>query len=281
MRLFRRNDSGSKVLIEDNMYLPHLDCERNVWIYLPPNYNDNKKLRFPVLYMNDGQNLFDDSGSGSWELDARLDEYYADTGLTQIIVGIDNGCEERMAEYLPWDKGAAYAMDWRETIYPFICSKFRVSLHRDLTAFGGSSLGATILLEFIANHQDLIRSYTFFSPAVEVEYEKTMEMVEQLSFDQHCKLYFDIGTGESTSQECEELDDCGFVERATAMAQRMKEKSGMPSVLVLDKLNIEHSEDAWTTRFLMAVDWLKNESNFYSGEEELTEIIIEDEPYFD
>ncbi|MFA6075823.1 MAG: alpha/beta hydrolase-fold protein [Negativicutes bacterium] len=162
MKLFKKNNSGSKVLIEENLFLPHLGCKRNIWIYLPPNYYTNKKLRFPVMYMNDGQNLFDDSGIGNWKLDERLDEYYTETGRTQIIVGIDNGGEERLDEYLPWKKGRAYALDWRETIYPFICRNFRVSLQRERTGFGGSSLGATILLEFIANHQDLIRSFTFF-----------------------------------------------------------------------------------------------------------------------
>ncbi|MFA6075822.1 MAG: hypothetical protein WCV63_09810 [Negativicutes bacterium] len=106
-------------------------------------------------------------------------------------------------------------------------------------------------------------------------------MVEQLKFPKPCKLYFDFGTGEGSSQECEELDDDGFVRRAEKLAQLMKKKSGMPSVLVLDTVNTAHSEAAWNTRFLMAVDWLKNESNFYTGEEELTEIIIEDEQFFD
>lgn len=79
------------------------DISHKVWLYLPPNYNDSEDS-YPVIYMHDAQNLFDDATSyaGEWQIDETLNELYKTTGKSFIVVGVENGGEKRIEEYTPW-----------------------------------------------------------------------------------------------------------------------------------------------------------------------------------
>ena len=79
--------------------IPQLDRERKIRVYLPPNYNDSNS-NYPVLYMHDGQNLFDTKTSyaGEWDVDETLNSLFYETGFQMIVVGIDNGGEKRLDE---------------------------------------------------------------------------------------------------------------------------------------------------------------------------------------
>ena len=253
----------------ENFYLPMLNRTRKLWIYLPPSYYNSKKDRFSTIYINDGQNLFEDCGNGCWEVAKKLDEYFAITGKGCIAVGIDNGEELRADEYLPWLDGEYYANDWRNAIYPYINEHYRTRPSRKYTGFLGSSLGATILLEFLANHQDLIGKYGFFSLAVEVDYDETMEMAENIEFDDYCRLYFDIGETEGSSQGEEEIDDEEFIYRTNEIVTILKENSHLPALFVLDTNHSDHAESSWEARLLLALNWLQDDSGFGDDQEEL------------
>ena len=84
--------------------IPKLERQRTVRLYLPPSYGQGDK-RYPVIYMHDGQNLFDDATSyaGEWGVDETLDQMAAKQGFEAIVIGIDNGAEKRMNELNPWD----------------------------------------------------------------------------------------------------------------------------------------------------------------------------------
>jgi len=90
-------------ILSDSFYLPQLDRYRRIWLYLPPDYG-NTNYSYPVLYMHDGQNVFDahTSFSGEWQVDETLNALHAngDTGI--IVVAIDNGQNFRIEEYTPW-----------------------------------------------------------------------------------------------------------------------------------------------------------------------------------
>ena len=87
--------AGPGVRVLEPMTIPGLDRERTIRLYLPPGYDASTK-RYPVLYMHDGQNLFDDATSyvGEWGVDEALDALAAE-GLELIVVGIDHGGEKR------------------------------------------------------------------------------------------------------------------------------------------------------------------------------------------
>ena len=103
-------------IIDTAFYMPQLNRYRRVWIYLPESYADTKR-KYPVLYMHDGQNVFDEatSFSGEWGVDETLDSMSDEIEET-IVVAIDNGGEHRLNEYAPYDtvlkneKGAMFSV---------------------------------------------------------------------------------------------------------------------------------------------------------------------------
>ncbi len=91
------------ILMDDDFEMPQLGRTRKIWLYLPPDYNTSG-LDYPVLYMQDGQNLFDDSTSfaGEWEVDETLNTLHGQGLQVPIVVGVENGGEDRIGEYTPW-----------------------------------------------------------------------------------------------------------------------------------------------------------------------------------
>lgn len=139
-------------IISENFEMPQLERNRRIWIYLPPDYETSKK-KYPVMYMHDGQNLFDDKTSyiGEWQVDESLDKLFAAGESTGIIVGIDNGGEKRIEELSPFKNekygggnGENYMKFIVETLKPYIDKHYRTKSCRKHTALGGSSLGALI-----------------------------------------------------------------------------------------------------------------------------------------
>jgi predicted alpha/beta superfamily hydrolase len=137
---------------------PQLGNSRQLRIYLPPSYEENKAKRYPVLYMHDGQNLFDAKTAAygvEWGIDETLNRLVA-TGVMEevIVVGIDN-TPDRIPEYTPCcdpkhggGKLPAYQAFIVDTVKPYIDQKLRTLPGREHTAIMGSSLGgiASVLI---------------------------------------------------------------------------------------------------------------------------------------
>lgn len=133
---------------------------RNILVYLPPNYEQETR-DYPVLYMHDGQNIFDDltSYAGEWGVDESA-EGLAARGLKCIIVGIPNGREARLDEYGPWEderlrqhsaagqggRALEYLAFLLGNVKPLIDSSFRTSRLRSQTGISGSSMGGLVSL---------------------------------------------------------------------------------------------------------------------------------------
>src|ERR1700744_1279936 len=91
-------------VLAQRLAMPGLGRERTLRLYLPPSYESSPDKRYPVIYMHDGQNLFDDATSyaGEWGVDETLDAFSRTRGFEAIVVGIDNGGEARNHELSPW-----------------------------------------------------------------------------------------------------------------------------------------------------------------------------------
>ena len=102
-------------IIDTAFFIPQLNRTRRVLIYLPPDYATSKK-RYPVLYMHDGQNVFDDltSFAGEWGVDETLDSISDHRG-EMIVVAIDHGGTNRINEYCPYDIGKGNMEKVKET----------------------------------------------------------------------------------------------------------------------------------------------------------------------
>jgi predicted alpha/beta superfamily hydrolase len=242
-------------LLARDFYLPGLDKNRTIWIYLPPSYNISSQ-RFPVIYMHDGQNLFDDAlaFSGEWEVDETLDRLSKEKDLNLIVVGIENGGVERINEYTPWNlpkypaeaKGDAYITSITETLKPFVDDHYRTLPDSENTAIMGSSLGGLISHYAALKNPEIFGKSGVFSPSFELS-PSSFDFAKRQSNITSSKMYVMAGDHESDMMD----------EKMTEMIELMTSE-GFPA----SKLNLkivpggEHNETLWKNEFEEAVLWL-------------------------
>lgn len=155
----------------DSFYMAGLNRYRRIWLYLPEGYEGSQDS-FPVVYLQDGQNLFDvrTAFAGEWKVDESLDSL-AKLGRQQaIVVGVDNGGARRIDEYTPWRHpvhGGGQGEDYVEFIVgelkPYVDQQFRTRKDARNTAIGGSSLGGLISLYAALRHPDVFGNVIAFS----------------------------------------------------------------------------------------------------------------------
>jgi len=154
--------------------IPQLNRKRTIRLYLPPNYSTGGL--FPVIYMHDGQNLFDNATSfaGEWKVDETLDSLYTYRGFSAIVVAIYNDDKERINEYSPWKNdslgiggdGEKYVKFIVNTLKPFIDRHYRTLSGRENTAIMGSSMGGLISLYAALEYPDVFGKAAIFSPSL-------------------------------------------------------------------------------------------------------------------
>ena len=154
--------TASVSVLDTAFQMPQLGRTRRVWLYLPPGYATSTGT-YPVLYLHDGQNVFDAATSfaGEWGVDETLDSLHAASDSGVIVVAVDNGGADRMNEYQPWrstdpryggGEGARYVDFLVLTLKPYIDAHYRTRPDRANTGIGGSSLGG--IISFYAALQD-------------------------------------------------------------------------------------------------------------------------------
>lgn len=146
---------------------------RKIWAYLPPDYNGSDKA-YPILYMHDGQNLFDASTSyaGEWGVDEMMNELHRTDQLEVIVIGIENGGEKRIEEYTPWEntkygggKANAYVDFMISEVFPAVDKQLRVKKGPENTAMMGSSLGGLVSYYVGLTRPDVFGKIGVFSPS--------------------------------------------------------------------------------------------------------------------
>jgi alpha-glucosidase len=164
---------ATEQLITPPLHLPGLGRERSIRVYLPPSYGKGKR-RYPVLYMHDGQNLFDDATSfvGEWGVDESMDALAKSQGIEVIVVGIDHGQDKRISELSPWANpkyGVAEGRQYMDfvvgTVKPYIDRRFRTRRGRQDTGVLGSSLGAMTSHYAIYQYPQVFGKAGLFSPS--------------------------------------------------------------------------------------------------------------------
>lgn len=154
--------------------MPGLNRMRTLRVCLPPSYEREPARRYPVIYMHDGQNLFDTATSyaGEWGVDETMDALAHSTGFEAIVIGIDNGGEKRNTEMAPYDharlgtaEGPAYLDFIVKIAKPMVDRTLRTQTGREHTALIGSSLGGLISHAAMLWHGDTFSRYGLFSPS--------------------------------------------------------------------------------------------------------------------
>jgi predicted alpha/beta superfamily hydrolase len=217
------------------------DIQRRLWVYLPPSYEDTDRT-YPVLFAQDGQNLFDDDTSyaGEWRFDETMEEL-AREGIEAIVVGIANSGEARMTEYSPFVGGGEGYLDFLvDRVRPLVAGSFRIATEPERTGVIGSSAGGTISLYAIVERPDVFGLAGVLSPALWWLGERMFEHVA--SRDVRGRIYL----------------DCGGHERGAADMERMADLlRTTPAELhvVLDP-DGAHDEGAWARRLPGALRYL-------------------------
>jgi len=200
-------------------YLPDA---RNLVVYLPPGYDENPDRRFPVLYMHDGQNLFDGNTSflpgRTWQMREQADAAIAAGEVEPlVIVGIYNTGDRRIAEYTPdrdWQLGggeaASYGLLLTRELMPWIAARYRVRTEREATGLGGSSLGGLVTLYLALRHPHCFGRLAVLSPSVWWNHKSILGYLNEYAPQiwEKPRLWLDVGDAEGrrTLQNAEQLD---------------------------------------------------------------------------
>ena len=245
-------------IISEDFYMPQLDRNRRIWIYLPKDYELSKK-KYPVLYMHDGQNLFDDfySFAGEWEIDKSMNSFFDQDIKTVIIVGIDNGGTERFSELSPWissenwgGKGDLYASFIAETMKPYIDENYRTLSDRKNTGIMGSSLGGLISFYAGLKYQDIFSKIGIFSPSFWVS-ESCFAFAAETGKQYDMKMYFLAGGNEGYEN---------VIENCEKMIKTLKKIGFSDEEMLLKSVaSGKHNEAFWRQEFPDSFRWLFND----------------------
>jgi predicted alpha/beta superfamily hydrolase len=233
---------------------------RAVRVALPPGYDDHGDRRYPVLYLQDGQNLFGDdaspvSGRG-WRVDSSATRLLDEGAIEPVIfVGIDNAGERRADEYTPTrspeqDRGgsaALYGGMLVQEIKPFIDEQYRTRPGRQDTGLGGSSFGALVSLYVGLSYPDLFGKLALLSLAPAWNEAAILGQVAALQAPLPTKIWLDFGTAEND----------GIGEGNPRIRDALVAKGWAPSDLEYHVFeNAQHTEDAWAARFPQVLSYL-------------------------
>ena len=236
-----------------------LGNRREITIYLPAGYDDREEQRYPVLYMQDAQNLFDADRAyipgQHWRMQEAADTAIGErTARPLIIVGIDNAGVARIDEYTPWrdpkHTGGGRADDYArmliEELKPVIDERFRTAQDASSTAIGGSSLGGLVSLYIVLRHRDVFSRAAVMSPSVWWNDKHILR--EVASWDgPPPRVWIDIGGREGN----------GALADARALRDTIVAKgwSGDWFRFYEDRRG-DHSERAWARRVRLALEFL-------------------------
>ena len=250
--------AASNVQILSNSFnMPQLNRNRRVWLYLPPDYQTAQSKRYPVIYIQDGQNVFDaaTSFSGEWEVDETLNLLFNQGNYGAIVVAIDNGGGDRLNEYSPWvnnlyggGQGNQYVDFIKNTLKPFIDLNYRTLTTAPNTGIVGSSMGGLISLYANAKYPNTFGKAGIFSPAFWFSRTDLLNYLNGVSIAAPIKNYYVAGTNESSSM----MGDMQNVRNL------MVQKSGQDTALFRLKGRSDgaHSEWFWRREFREAYLYL-------------------------
>ena len=189
-----------------------LGANRRVWVYLPPHYAREPERRFPVLYLQDGQNVFDGAtaflAGKEWQADETV-ERLSEAGRIEplVVVAVDNGGEHRAFEYLPTrdrqvgDGGGAalYTRMLVEELKPWVDRTYRTRPGRESTGIGGSSFGGVLALHAGLARPEVFSRIAALSTSAWVDDRFLVRFVDALSAKPDTRIWTDIGTREASS----------------------------------------------------------------------------------
>ncbi|MFM7288389.1 MAG: alpha/beta hydrolase, partial [Bacteroidota bacterium] len=243
-------------LLTDTFWMPTLNRYRRIWLYLPVDYATSPSQRYPVIYMHDGQNLFNAATSfaGEWEVDECLTRLHGQGDQGAIVVGIENGGSQRINEYSPWvhpqyggGQGDAYLQFIVQTLKPYIDARYRTDSTRNGTWIWGSSMGGLISQYGAVKYQEVFSRVGVFSPSLWFD-QRIMQQPLQEGYRMPVRFYLMAGALEGSSM----LPQLNQLKDQLLLA-------GFPAsqVQTVARSDGQHAEWFWRREFQEAYQWLK------------------------
>ena len=242
------------VVLDKEFEIPGLNRTRKIRLYLPPSYTTTTN-KYPVIYMHDAQNLFDDvtSYAGEWGVDESLNTLASSANFEVIVVGIDNGAENRTNEMSPWDhpdfgkgEGKLYVDFIVKTIKPHIDSNYRTLKDKENTAIMGSSMGGFISHYAAFEYPDVFGKAGIFSPSYWFS-DQVYAFTKEKPLDKNHKIYLLAGLKEGS--EMSENTQRMYDEIVTASHPK-------ENIQVFIDPEGEHNEGFWKKHFTKAIVWM-------------------------
>jgi predicted alpha/beta superfamily hydrolase len=273
-RKFKGQESGiGAPVVAGNLRLHELRSRifrntRLLRVWLPPGYDAESATRYPVLYLNDGQNLFDPATAFAgvdWRVGVAAERLIGEGKIPPVvIVGIDNTGESRLREYIPYrslelrlfgPQGKRYPEFLLREVMPLIEKYYRVAKGPEHTGLGGSSLGGLITLYTQLAAPGVFGRLLIESPSLFVANRKILEECRKFR-DWPYRIYLGMGTREVGNAPKDErvVNDVRELERILRAAGL-----GEARLKFWMEEGTGHNEAAWGARFAVALEFL------YSG----------------
>lgn len=252
--MFNTSFLPEKRTISETFEIPQLIKTRRITALVPYNYQHSEK-RYPVLYLQDGQNLFDDYAPfGNWGIDKKLASMIEDGCGEIIIVAIDHAEDERLEEFTPSyhtklgrGEGKKYVRFLADTLKPYIDRHFRTLPEWEHTGIGGSSMGGLISIYAALMYPEVYSKVLLFSPSLWVDPNIYFNLPRFLDTDE--TRWYLYGGGQ---------EGPGLIKHLAWLKQTFEEQGkeeGRDFVYSINQVG-QHSEYWWGEEFPSAVKWL-------------------------
>ena len=244
-----------------------LNNNRDVIVYLPPGYDRDKRRRYSVFYLHDGQNLFDGATSfipgQEWRLDETAQTLIVGGRIEPlIIVGIYNTGKDRVNEYTPVEdpnykaggKADLYGRLLVEELKPFIDKTYRTKRGASHTGLGGSSLGGLVSIYLTLKYPKVFGRVAVVSPSVWWANNQIVRYVESLPKNPPLRIWLDIGTKEGRN-----ADEAQKTVNGARLLKESLIKKGWrleEDLKYFEAQDAEHNERAWAARVEQILEFL-------------------------
>ena len=251
---FKPNFLPKVHLISEEFEIPQLNKTRRVWALLPHDYEESTET-YPVLYLQDAQNLFNEKAKyGNWEIDKKLAVMSEYKIGKIIIIAVEHAEQDRIKEYnvgktvLGVNKRKKYIRFITDTLKHFVDKTFRTKTEREYTGIGGSSMGGLVSVFSGLMYPEVYGKLMIFSPSLWVIPKMDFTNID-FSEPSDTKIYLYAGGDESAT----------MIDHVKKFKKNMIENEFVSSKMKI-KLSInmqgKHNEIYWSDEFPIAIEWL-------------------------
>lgn len=238
--------------VHEGVHSVHLRFDRTVIVWLPPSYARQPDRRYPVCYLQDGQQVFDPQTSTfnqDWEVDEWCARLMADGDMREIIAVAVYSTSDRELEYNPSLAGSSYARFLVEELKPWMDREYRTMPDAGSTSVAGASLGATIAFYLAWSRPDVFSGAVCLSPAFRLRGDSfCLDLVRAADRTPELRLFLYCGQGDTLERELAE----GMAEMAGLLKARGLAPG--PRLEMVEDLAGQHHEAAWARH---TGEWLR------------------------